>query len=117
MPWDLVKFNKGFKVCKSDNYSDCASNKELSLDTAVKQRRALYLAERRAMPGSRSRSRSRSRSGGSRRGVTVHKARGKETVRYYDGKIIDTKTGKVKSYHGAKYSSPKRRSRSKSNSR
>ncbi len=96
MPYDIVKFNKGFKVCKSDNHNECLSNKELSLDKAVNQRRAVYRRE--YMGKSRSRSRSRSRSPG----VTVYTRRGKE-LKYQNGKIIEARTNKVISTSGAKY--------------
>lgn len=98
MPYDIVKFNKGFKVCKSDNHNECLSNKELSLDKAVNQRRAVYRREHLGKSRSRSRSRSRSKSGG----VTVYTRRGRE-LNYQNGKITDTRTNKVISTSGAKY--------------
>lgn len=50
MPYDIVKYKTGYRICKSDG-SKCFSNNPMTLTNAKKQRIALYLAEHRKHGG------------------------------------------------------------------
>ena len=51
MPYDLVRFTRGWKLCKRDNHDRCYSNHPLPLDNAKRQRIALYIHERKKHGG------------------------------------------------------------------
>jgi|APCry1669189844_1035258.scaffolds.fasta_scaffold13183_2 hypothetical protein len=51
MPYDLLRFSRGWRVCKRDDHDRCYSNKPLPLDNAKRQRIALYIHERRKHGG------------------------------------------------------------------
>lgn len=45
MPYSIVKYKTGFRVCKKDKKSECFSNKPLTKKTATAQRTAIILSE------------------------------------------------------------------------
>jgi hypothetical protein len=51
MPYDLVRFSKGWKVCKRDDHDRCYSNNPIPLDNAKRQRIAMYIHERKKRGG------------------------------------------------------------------
>lgn len=45
MPYKIVKYKTGFRVCKADKPSECYSNKPLTKTRAKSQRTAIILSE------------------------------------------------------------------------
>lgn len=45
MPYEIIKVNDGYKVCKKNNHKKCFSKKGLSLDNAKKQMKAIIINE------------------------------------------------------------------------
>jgi len=45
MPYEIKKFNKGFKVCKKTGDKKCFSNNPIPLKNAIKQRKAISINE------------------------------------------------------------------------
>lgn len=45
MPYEIVKYKSGFRVCKASKPSECYSNKPLTKTRAKAQRTAIILSE------------------------------------------------------------------------
>jgi hypothetical protein len=45
MPYDIIPYKYGFRVCKEDNKKECFSNKPLTKKQAEKQKTAIILSE------------------------------------------------------------------------
>lgn len=45
MPYQIIKFYNGYKVCKADNNNICFSHKPLTKNQAIKQLYAIQMSE------------------------------------------------------------------------